>query len=156
MRILQHEELSSKEAHNSKNEFDETLGQRYPLSLLIVEDHPINRQLLKTLLSKLGYPKVLSAENGMQALEMVQKHEIDLIFMDIRMPQMDGLTATVEILKLDKLNKKPIIVAMTADAIESEKEKCLAAGMSDYLTKPILDGMIETCIQKWGAHLLKV
>jgi signal transduction histidine kinase/CheY-like chemotaxis protein len=135
------------------NGFDTNLSKKIPLNILIVEDHPINKVFIQSLLTKLGY-KTDTAGNGKEAVDIVKEKKIDLIFMDIRMPVMDGIEATQNILQADNLPQIPVIVAMTADAIESEKEKCMAVGMKDYITKPILDGVIEECIQKWGTQII--
>lgn len=116
------------------------------LEILVVEDHPINQKLVMMLLKKNGYTADL-AENGVQALEALEKKQYDLIFMDIQMPEMDGLTATKEIRK--RYNKQQVIIAMTANAMQGDREECLSAGMDDYASKPLKPGIIKEMIQKW-------
>jgi len=109
--------------------------------LLLVEDNPINQQVSKLMLAKLDY-QVTLAENGQQALEVLQAHasgEFELVLMDCQMPIMDGFDATRSIRqgKAGKQHKSIIIIALTANAMDEDKEQCLAAGMNDYLAKPI-------------------
>ncbi len=118
-----------------------------PLKILVAEDNEVNQLLVKTILGKMGYePEVVS--DGTAVLEYLKKHKADLIFMDVQMPEMDGLQATVEIRKLKNM-EQPVIIAMTAYAMQGDKEKCLAAGMDDYITKPVRMSDLKTAITKW-------
>jgi PAS domain S-box-containing protein len=111
------------------------MAQRYPLSILIVEDNPVNQRLLLKVLHKLGYrPRVV--DNGWEAVKAAEDHRFDCIFMDIQMPEMDGLTATMVIREL-YLDHPPYIVAMTAGALAEDRDRCRAAGMQAYVPKPI-------------------
>lgn len=123
------------------------IGQQFPMEILIVEDHPINQKLMQTLLQKEGYQPVL-AENGQEAVAACQQQPFDLVLMDIQMPVMDGLEATQLIIATN--DSPPAIVAMTANAQESERQKCLKAGMRSYLTKPIQPGEIEKVLMQFG------
>jgi|GEM_PF-1447786 len=108
----------------------------YKIRVLVVEDNSINQQVAKEILQKFGC-RVDVASNGVEAVEAVQLLPYDLIFMDVQMPEMDGYEATQVIRALpEKMSKIPII-AMTANAMKGDKEKCLAAGMDSYLSKPI-------------------
>lgn len=111
--------------------FDSLKGKQ----ILLVEDNELNQQVARELLNQVGL-KVEIAQNGEIALRMVQNQSYDLVLMDMQMPVMDGLTATREIRKCEKLNHLPI-VAMTANVLASDQEKCLAAGMNDFVVKPI-------------------
>ena len=113
------------------------------LSILLAEDNAVNQVLVRKLLSKIGYEADL-AENGRLALELVQAKHYDLILMDIQMPEMDGLVATRAIREL-RIDRQPRIVALTANAYESDKQACLAAGMDDFMSKPF---MAETLRQQ--------
>lgn len=115
--------------------------------ILVVEDHPINRQLMQSLLSRLGYSFQL-AENGQEALDWIDKEHYDLIFMDIQMPVMDGYETTRRILSRPT-EDRPVIIAMTANALEGDKEKCLLVGMDAYISKPLSVEMVENEINKW-------
>jgi PAS domain S-box-containing protein len=103
--------------------------------ILVVEDNPLNRQLALLLLKNIGY-RADTAANGVEALEAVQHGRYDVVLMDVQMPEMDGLEATRKI--HERLgSKRPRIIAATANATQDERERCLAAGMDDYLSKPI-------------------
>jgi len=123
------------------------LSAKYPMRILLAEDNPINQQLAMIILSRMGYkPEV--AENGKEVLEKLREKEFDLIFMDVQMPEMDGLEATRNIRAVSW--DQPLIIAMTANATRKDREVCLAEGMNDYLSKPInLEELIEA-LQKWG------
>ena len=118
--------------------------------ILVVEDHLINMLLVKTMLRKvLPGVTIFEAVNGVQAVEQYLAKAPDLIFMDIQMPEMNGYEATMQIRKAETGKRIPII-ALTAGTVKGEREKCLNAGMDDYLTKPILKDTLEVAIQKWG------
>nr|MBI1232199.1 response regulator [Cytophagales bacterium] len=117
--------------------------------LLIAEDVPMNMMLIKTYLAKLiPNSKILEAINGIQALDLFKSTpKIDLIFMDVQMPEMDGITTTLKIRELenDTPNKTPII-ALTAGALKEEREKCLRSGMNEFLSKPIKKEALESVL----------
>jgi CheY-like chemotaxis protein len=118
--------------------------------ILVVEDHFINQELMKEMLDRLQC-HVDTAENGREALEKIETGEYDAIFMDLQMPEMDGLQATREIRKRQGEKKIPII-ALTANALQGDQKKCLEAGMDDYLAKPFEIKDIEKLLTKY--HLL--
>jgi signal transduction histidine kinase/CheY-like chemotaxis protein/PAS domain-containing protein len=105
------------------------------LDILIVEDNPVNQRVLKQMLEQMGHRPDLAA-NGVEAVDAVQRQDYDLLFMDLQMPELNGLDATRRIRALDDVGA-PRIVALTAGAFEETREKCLAAGMDDYLAKPV-------------------
>jgi PAS domain S-box-containing protein len=108
-----------------------------PLKILVAEDTPFNQAFIMRLLEKHGYHAAL-VENGTQVLEAMSRHLFDLVLMDVQMPEMDGFEATHEIRKLEKQTGNHIpIVAMTAYAVKGDRERCLAAGMDEYVSKPI-------------------
>jgi two-component system sensor histidine kinase/response regulator len=123
---------------------DETIE---PLSLLVVEDNKTNQKVARQILKRLGYETDV-VNNGREAVTAVRIKAYDLIFMDIHMPELDGLAATREIRKLPSFDHPPVIIALTADALQGEREICLAAGMNDYLTKPIKIEGIKDAIEK--------
>lgn len=127
-------------------ETEEVYINNKPCSVLIVEDNNINTLLAKTLIKKiLPNAFIETALNGEEAIEICKRGNFDIIFMDIIMPVMNGYEATQLIRKLDKYNKTPII-ALTAGTVMGEKEKCIEAGMNDYISKPILKGALENVI----------
>ncbi|APJ04388.1 response regulator [Silvanigrella aquatica] len=119
------------------------------LKILVAEDNPVNQKLIISILKKLGFTATL-VENGALAFEAATKEKYDIIIMDLQMPVMDGLEASRNIKASDKINPKPAIIALTANAMEGDKERCLAAGMDDYMTKPIQIKILEENIKKWG------
>ena len=130
--------------------FDTEFAYQYPLEILLVEDHPINRKLATRILNKLGYAPDF-AENGMEAVAQHSRKRYDLILMDVLMPEMDGLQATQAIRKM--AGYQPKIVAMTANVLSEDKNACFCAGMDDYLSKPIqipalLEQLCKTCNEK--------
>jgi len=102
--------------------------------MLVAEDNLMNQRLIIRILNKLGYQPDL-ANDGSEALDMLEANKYDLILMDIQMPNLDGLEATRIIRK--KYGEHPLIVAMTANALSEDKDNCFNAGMDDYLSKPI-------------------
>jgi CheY-like chemotaxis protein len=125
---------------------DRKLAERVPLHILLTEDNATNQQLAQLMLAKLGY-RCDVAGNGVEALEALRRQSYDLVLMDVQMPEMDGLEATRRIRSDWAAATQPRIVAMTANAVAGDREECLAAGMDDYLSKPIrmseLVGAIE-------------
>jgi CheY-like chemotaxis protein len=121
------------------------LGARHPLKILLAEDNPVNQKLAVRLLAQLSYTADL-ATDGRQAVEAVEREPYDVVLMDVQMPALDGLGATREIRA--RWPDRPLwIVAMTANAMAGDREACIAAGMNDYISKPIrpaeLSGALE-------------
>ena len=114
--------------------------------LLVVEDNPINMTVMRGILGKLGYGRIAAAQDGNEAVAAAQRERYDLILMDCQMPNMDGYEATR---RLRELGIATPVVAMTAHAMSGDRERCLAAGMNDYLTKPILVDKLSHTIEHW-------
>ncbi|UCD68909.1 MAG: response regulator, partial [Betaproteobacteria bacterium] len=112
------------------------MAARHPLRILVAEDNLVNQKLAMRLLQQAGYRADL-ASNGIEAIESVQRQTYDVVLMDVQMPEMDGLEASRRITAKWPVGKRPRIVAMTANAMHGDREMCLAAGMDDYVTKPI-------------------
>ncbi len=121
------------------------------LKVLAVEDMKMNMTIIKKVLSKFGC-QVDEAVNGKEAVNKVQEEPFDIIFMDCQMPEMDGFTATKEIRNFEKSSARPpvAIIALTADAMVGDREKCLAVGMDDYINKPFKEADIEKALEKWS------
>ena len=127
----------------AKPSMDPGMAARHPLRILLAEDNVVNQKLALRLLQQLGYRADLAA-NGVEAIESVERQPYDVVLMDVQMPEMDGLEASRRITTRWSLPARPRIVAMTANAMQGDREMCLAAGMDDYLTKPIrVDQLIE-------------
>ena len=124
--------------------------------MLLCDDNVINQKVALRLLQKIGY-KAEVAVNGVECLKAMERNPFDVVFMDVQMPEMDGLEATQQIRQRQKQSPAPAhfkpgiaIVAMTANAMQGDREKCLAAGMDDYLSKPIRPEDIRKVLEHWG------
>ena len=115
---------------------DPAMAQRHPLRILLAEDNGVNQKLALRLLEQMGYRADL-ASNGREAVDSVARQRYDLLLMDVRMPEMDGLQATREICQRWPAGQRPRIVAMTANALNGDRSHCLAAGMDEHLSKPL-------------------
>ncbi|GAB3185714.1 ATP-binding protein [Hydrogenophaga aquatica] len=121
-------------------------------SVLVAEDHPVNRKFMGALLNKLGHA-VTFAENGRQAYELVQQQDFDLVFMDIHMPEMDGLTSTELIRALPGDRARIPIVALTADVMNDAEERATNAGVNEFLSKPVQKDLLLAALTRWaGQH----
>jgi signal transduction histidine kinase/DNA-binding response OmpR family regulator len=126
------------------------LGERYPLRILVAEDNPTNQKLMLLTLEHLGYRPDVAAD-GLEVLAALRRQQYDLVFMDVEMPEMDGLETTRHIAEEWPLAERPIIVGATAYAMEGDAEKIREAGMDGYITKPIRLEEILHCLKRWGA-----
>jgi PAS domain S-box-containing protein len=128
---------------------DHSLAGRLPMSILVAEDSDINRKLAVSMLRKFGYSCEV-AHDGAEAVEKVKAQRFDLVFMDLQMPVMDGLEATRQIVSTLAPHRRPRIVAMTANALPADRQRCLDAGMDDYIAKPILPVSVQALIERWA------
>ena len=129
------------------------LSDEIPLKILLVEDNPVNRNVALSLLARLGY-KADSVVNGSEAVTAFGDRNYDLVMMDLQMPVMDGLEATRELRRCLAAARQPRIVALTANAILGDREMCLAAGMDDYVTKPLkIDGLAAAIRRNCAAKI---
>jgi PAS domain S-box-containing protein len=144
------EGLASDFVEQEKEESSLLNGQyfRQPPVVLLVDDNDINRQVASTILLKAGC-EVDVAKNGYEAIEKVKTRSYQMVFMDIQMPEMDGITATTKIKKL-KLESQPVIIAMTAYSMQDEKKNILEAGLDDYLAKPIKANNLIRKVQQYA------
>ena len=119
--------------------------------VLVVEDNAVNRMVIESILTKLGVTVTL-AFDGQQALDTLTEGDFpDLVLMDLNMPVMDGYGATEQIRQRERRNNQPRlpIIALTADAYEEDRQRCLAVGMDDFLTKPIALDALQSALRKW-------
>ena len=143
-KVISEEEIPSQKNDQSINQIKPKIGKR----ILLVEDNPISQKVEKKLLSDIGYD-VEPVSSAYDAIEAIKTNIFDLVLMDIEMPDMDGLTATQKIRSLETpVNKIPII-AVTAHSSMKDREKCLAAGMDDYIAKPININFMKIIIDQW-------
>ncbi len=120
-------------------------------SILLAEDNPVNQAVAEAVLTRAGY-SVVSVKDGREALEVLAARDFDLVLMDVQMPEMDGMEATREIRKMAGPKSKIPILAMTAHALSGDREKCLKAGMNDYVSKPIEPLELKEAIERWMAR----
>jgi signal transduction histidine kinase/DNA-binding response OmpR family regulator len=123
------------------------IAQRNPLRILLVEDNAFNQKVATHLLKRMGYTADL-AGNGLEAIESIKRQTYDVVLMDVQMPEMDGLEATRQICARWSRGERPRIVAMTANAMQGDLETCLAAGMDDYVAKPIRINELAAALER--------
>ncbi|MDB5943334.1 MAG: multi-sensor hybrid histidine kinase, partial [Ramlibacter sp.] len=131
------------------SQFDATLAERMPLRILLAEDNEVNRKVALRMLKGFGYQADVAA-NGLEAVAAVRRQAYDVVLMDIQMPEMDGLEAARVILSERPSAQRPRIVAMSANAMREDTEAALAAGMDDYVVKPISVPMLQAALEKCG------
>lgn len=137
---------------HTETKLDKNLAVKLPLKILVAEDNLINQKLAVRLLQQMGYSADV-ASNGLEVLEALNRQHYEIVFMDIQMPEMDGLEATKHILKNRKLELRPKIIAMTANVMQGDREICIEAGMNDYIGKPILIEEVQRALIKWGKEI---
>ena len=130
---------------------DANLAKRLPLRLLLADDNPINQKVGLSVLQKLGY-RADVANNGLEVLKALDQKSYDILFLDVQMPEMDGLEATRRIRERWPEFQRPRIIAMTGHALMGDREKCLAAGMDDFISKPVRIGDLQAALERWGTY----
>ncbi len=128
--------------------FDSTLGVRFPLKILLAEDNIVNQKVAIMQLKRLGYNSDIAA-NGIEVLEALERQYYDVVLMDVQMPELDGLETSRYICDNLPADNQPYIIAMTANAMEEDRQECLQAGMKDFIRKPFK-------VEDLTAALLKV
>ena len=128
---------------------DGTLGERLPLRVLVADDNPINVRVGQSVLRKLGY-NADAAANGLEVLSALERRAYDILFLDVQMPELDGLETARQICARWSRDKRPRIIAMTGAALRGDRERCLAAGMDDYISKPVRVQELQAAIERWG------
>ncbi len=127
------------------------LAERLPLRILLAEDNAVNQKVATKILAKLGY-RVDVAANGFEVLDALTRQPYDVVLMDVQMPDLDGLSATQQIRRDLPRDRQPRIIAMTANAMQSDREVCLAAGMDDYISKPVRVEDLVAALERTGAE----
>jgi two-component system, sensor histidine kinase len=134
--------------HSGLDEKSPVAEPRHDLSILLVDDNRINQKVELSILDRYGFLADV-ASNGREALAALERTNYDLVFMDCQMPVMDGFEASTAIRAREGSSRHTIIIAMTANALQGDKEKCLAAGMDDYLPKPVVSKALFRMMAKW-------
>jgi len=132
-------------------DINEKLSLSHPLRILLAEDNPVNQRVADLLLRRLGYHAVIVA-NGLEALAALEQAKFDVVLLDVQMPEMDGIEAAHEICRRFSTEERPWLVALTAHALEGDREACLAAGMDAYLSKPIRSDTLGAALRRAYEH----
>ena len=148
--VLKKKKSTVKKNHDINSiPFDSNIGKQYPLKILLAEDNKVNQKVALRFLEKLGY-RVDVVSNGLEVLDALQRQFYEVILMDVQMPDMDGEQATIMIRKSFLPNEQPRIIAMTANAMASDREKYIASGMDDYIVKPFkLEELVRALIDSY-------
>jgi CheY-like chemotaxis protein/HPt (histidine-containing phosphotransfer) domain-containing protein len=133
---------------------DANFAARYPLRLLLADDNPINQKVGLSVLQKLGY-RADMANNGLEVLKALEQKVYDIVLLDVQMPEMDGLEAARRICQQWPEPRRPRIIAMTGNALLGDREKCLEAGMDDYISKPVRIGELQAALERWAGRITK-
>jgi signal transduction histidine kinase len=129
--------------------FDPTFASRHPLRILMADDSQVNQKVGYSFLEKLGY-RAEVVSNGFEVLDAFERQPYDLVFLDVQMPEMDGYEAARQLRRRWNDKDSPRIIAMTGNAMQGDREKCLQAGMDDYIAKPVRVEDIRTALERWG------
>ncbi len=148
---LQHQGRFTVDGRQVPSRLPENLSATFPLQILVAEDNEINQQVIHYILQKIGYMATIVA-NGQEAVDAAEAMTYDIIFMDLQMPDVDGLEAT-RIIRGNKTLHQPVIIALTANTMEGDEEECLLAGMNDYIGKPVKLEELLGKLRKWALHL---
>jgi CheY-like chemotaxis protein len=127
------------------------IGERQPLRLLVADDNAVNRTVAVGLLKRLGYSPAVVV-NGIEVLRALETHVFDIIFLDVQMPEMDGYETARRIRARSKASdpEHPRLIAMTGNAMQGDRTLCLAAGMDDFIAKPVRVGALQAALERWG------
>jgi signal transduction histidine kinase len=153
-RALNEDHVSQERRPPPNSAFETRLAERLPLRILLADDNPINRRIGILMLQKMGY-QAEAVNNGREVLQALERRPYDLLFMDVQMPEMDGYAAARSICQKWPANR-PRIIAITGNALTGDREKCLDAGMDDYISKPIRPLEMKTALVNWGTQPLAV
>jgi signal transduction histidine kinase/HPt (histidine-containing phosphotransfer) domain-containing protein len=128
---------------------DSDFARRFPLRVLLADDNPINQKVGVSVLNKLGFHADLAVD-GNEVIKALEQKTYDMLFLDVQMPEMDGLDCAKLICQRWTRDRRPVIIAMTGNALMGDREKCLAAGMDDYISKPVRVADLQAAIERWG------
>jgi CheY-like chemotaxis protein len=141
--------LTSPRKAPAASAFDSSFASRLPLRILMADDNRVNQKVGSRFLEKLGYRAEL-ANNGLEVLQALERQPYDIVFLDVQMPEMDGYAAARELRRRWGGAGRPRIIAMTGNAMQGDREKCLEAGMDDYISKPIRVEDLQIALVRWG------
>ena len=147
-------QLQREKKGTSGPSLDATLASRYPMRLLLADDNLINQKVGLSVLQKLGYRADI-ANNGREVIAALEKASYDILLLDVQMPEMDGLEAARTICHRWPQTRRPRIIAMTGNALLGDREKCLEAGMDDYISKPVRIADLQSALERWATRLVK-
>ncbi|MEO5999461.1 MAG: two-component regulator propeller domain-containing protein [Chitinophagaceae bacterium] len=147
---LQSKNKVGMEEKSAGEKLKDKFSVQYPLKILVAEDNLINQKVIYHILNKLGYESTV-VDNGLEVLKVMSDNSFDIILMDMQMPEMDGLETT-QMIRL-RSGEQPVIVALTANTMQGDEEKCLQAGMDDYLRKPLKLEELMTMLKKWSMQI---
>jgi PAS domain S-box-containing protein len=146
--VLAEQPVHVRERGAPRRDLDPEMARRHPLRILLAEDNAVNQKVALRLLGQMGYRADVAA-NGLEAIEAVERQTYDVVLMDVQMPELDGLEASREITRRWPAEGRPRLVAMTANAMQDDRDLCAAAGMDDYVAKPVrveeLVAALERC-----------
>jgi CheY-like chemotaxis protein len=127
------------------------MGKRRPMRILLAEDNVVNQKVALRILERLAYRGDVAA-NGLEVLQALERQDYDVVLMDIQMPEMDGLETTARIRRQRPMENQPWIIALTANALVGDRERYLAAGMNDYISKPVKIEDLAAVLTRCPAH----
>ncbi len=146
-RVLSNNEVTRKLP--ASTQIDSTLAQQMPLRILLADDNPVNLKVGQSYLQRMGYRAEL-ASNGREVLQALDQHSFDIVILDVQMPVLNGYEAAKEICNRYPVETRPRMIAVTGNAMSGDREKCLEAGMDDYIAKPIRPKELEAALKRWG------
>jgi len=132
------------------SQIDGALAMRLPLRILLADDNPVNLKVARIYLEKMGYRAEL-VSNGLEVIRALELQPYDIIFLDVQMPEMDGYEAARQICHRWR-DQRPSLIALTGNAMQGDREKCLEAGMDDYISKPIRTKELESSCSAGGKN----